>query len=104
MFIAPAFAQEANGGGGGDIITSLLPLVLIFVVFYFLLIRPQQKRSKEHRNMVTNLRRGDRVVTGGGVVGQVTKVINDNEVQVEIAEGVRGEGGARHHHDRARSQ
>ncbi len=88
MLIAPAFAQDA-GGGGGDILTSLLPLVLIFVVFYFLLIRPQQKRAKEHRNMVGNLRRGDRVVTGGGFVGQVTKVLNDNEVQVEIAEGVR---------------
>ncbi|MEQ8655035.1 MAG: preprotein translocase subunit YajC [Kiloniellales bacterium] len=88
MFISPAFAQDA-GGGGGDILTSLLPLVLIFVVFYFLLIRPQQKRAKQHRNMVTNLRRGDRVVTGGGFVGQVTKVLNDNEVQVEIAEGVR---------------
>jgi len=89
MLISPAFAQDAAGGGGADILTSLLPLVLIFVVFYFLLIRPQQKRQKEHRNMVTNLRRGDRVVTGGGFVGQVTKVLNDNEVQVEIAEGVR---------------
>ncbi len=88
MLISPAFAQDA-GGGGGDILTSLLPLVLIFVVFYFLLIRPQQKRAKEHRNMVTNLRRGDRVVTGGGFVGQVVKVLNDTEVQVEIAEGVR---------------
>ncbi len=89
MLISPAFAQDAAGGGGADILTSLLPLVLIFVVFYFLLIRPQQKRQKEHRSMVTNLRRGDRVVTGGGFVGQVTKVLNDNEVQVEIAEGVR---------------
>ncbi len=88
MFITPAFAQDA-AGGGSDILTSLLPLVLIFVVFYFLLIRPQQKRAKQHRSMVTNLRRGDRVVTGGGFVGQVVKVLNDNEVQVEIAEGVR---------------
>ncbi len=89
MLIAPAFAQEAPAGGGGDILTSLLPLILIFVVFYFLLIRPQQKRAKQHKGMVANLRRGDRVVTGGGFVGQVTKVLNDNEVQVEIAEGVR---------------
>ncbi|MEO1193130.1 MAG: preprotein translocase subunit YajC [Pseudomonadota bacterium] len=88
MLITPAYAQDA-AGGGGDIIMSLLPLVLIFVVFYFLLIRPQQKRAKEHRNMVANLRRGDRVVTGAGFVGQVTKTLNDNEVQVEIAEGVR---------------
>ena len=87
MFINPAFAQTAGGQGGG--LTFLIPLILIFVVFYFLLIRPQQKRMKEHQNMVTNLRRGDRIVTGGGVVGTVTKVIDDNEVQVEIAEGVR---------------
>jgi preprotein translocase subunit YajC len=87
MFISPAYAQAAGGQGGG--LTFLIPLILIFVVFYFLLIRPQQKRMKEHQNMVSNLRRGDRIVTGGGVVGTVTKVIDDNEVQVEIAEGVR---------------
>ena len=87
MFISPAYAQGAGGQGGG--LTFLIPLILIFVVFYFLLIRPQQKRMKEHQNMVANLRRGDRIVTGGGVVGSVTKVIDDNEVQVEIAEGVR---------------
>ncbi|MBC6416959.1 MAG: preprotein translocase subunit YajC [Rhodospirillales bacterium] len=86
MFITPAYAQDA---GGADVVMQFLPIVLIFVVFYFLLIRPQQKRAKEHRNMVANLRRGDRVVTGGGFVGQVSKVIDDNEVQVEIADGVR---------------
>ena len=90
MLISPAFAQEGGAAPGGpDLLTSLLPLVLIFVVFYFLLIRPQQKKMKEHRNMVANLRRGDRVVTGGGLVGVVTRVINDGEVQVEIADGVR---------------
>jgi preprotein translocase subunit YajC len=87
MFISPAYAQAAGGQGGG--FAFLIPLILIFVVFYFLLIRPQQKRMKEHQNMVANLRRGDRIVTGGGLVGSVTKVIDDNEVQVEIAEGVR---------------
>jgi len=66
-----------------------LPLVLIFVVFYFLLIRPQQKKMKAHRGMVEALKRGDRVATGGGLLGTVTKVISDSEVQVEIAEGVR---------------
>jgi len=70
-------------------LVSLLPLVLIFVVFYFLLIRPQQKKVKVHRAMVEALRRGDRVVTGGGIIGAVTKVLNDNEVQIEVAEGVR---------------
>ena len=89
MLIAPAFAQEAPAAGGGDMFLSLAPIILIFVVFYFLLIRPQQERAKEHRNLVANLRRGDRVVTGGGLIGQVTKVLNENEVQMEIAEGVR---------------
>ncbi len=88
MLISPAHAQAAGGDGGG-LLVQLLPIILIFVVFYFLLIRPQQKRMKEHRNMVANLRRGDRIVTGGGLIGQVTKVVNENEVQVEIAEDVR---------------
>jgi len=90
MLIAQAFAQEgAPAAGGADILTSLLPLLLIGVVFYFLLIRPQQKKAKEHRQMIENLRRGDRVVTSGGIVGTVTKVGDDGQVQLEIAEGVR---------------
>ena len=95
MLISTALAQESGGDGGGgglggpDMLTSLLPLVLIFVVFYFLMIRPQQKKMKEHRATVANLRRGDRVVTGGGLIGAVTRVINEAEVQVEIADGVR---------------
>jgi len=86
MLISPAFAQSA--GGGGDL-TSLLPFVLIFVVFYFFLIRPQQKRAKEHREMVSQLRRGDKVITSGGLVGTVTKSVDDQEtVEVEIAKDV----------------
>lgn len=88
MLISPAYAQ-AGGGGGGDILVSLLPIILIFVVFYFLLIRPQQKKVKQHRAMIEALRRGDRVVTSGGIVGQITKVISDGEVEVEIAQGTR---------------
>lgn len=88
MLITPAYAQAA-GGGGGDLIASMAPLVLIFVIFYFLLIRPQQKRAKEHKNMVENLRRNDRVVTGGGIIGKVTKVGEDEEIEVEISEGTR---------------
>lgn len=88
MLISPAYAQTAGGGGDAGLV-SLLPLVLIFVVFYFLLIRPQQKKMKAHRAMVDALRRGDRVVTGGGIIGSVTKVLSDNEVQIEVAEGVR---------------
>ena len=88
MLISPAYAQAAGDGGAGGMF-QLLPLVLIFVVFYFLLIRPQQKKMKTHRTMVEALKRGDKVVTGGGLVGTVTKAPEGNEVQVEIADGVR---------------
>lgn len=89
MFITEAFAQDAAAGGGADILMSLAPIVLMFVIFYLLLIRPQQKKMKEHRNMLANLRRGDKVVTSGGIVGTVTKVTDDDKVAVEIADGVR---------------
>ena len=87
MFVSPAFAQGTGGGFGG--FESLLPLVLIFVVFYFLLIRPQQKKQKSHREMLGALRRGDRIVTGGGLIGQITRVISENELIVEIAQDIR---------------
>jgi len=91
MLISPAYAQAAGGGGlGGDgMLTGLLPIVLIFVVFWFLLIRPQQKRMKEHKAMIANLRRGDKVVTGGGIIGTITKVLDEGEVEVEIASDVK---------------
>ena len=88
MFISPAFAQAADGGGFGGL-GGLLPLILIFAVFYFLLIRPQQKKAKMHKEMLASVRRGDRVVTGGGIVGTVTKVVDDHEVTVEIAQGIK---------------
>src|SRR3546814_7513949 len=88
MLISPAYAQAA-GGGGGDPFMTFLPIILIFVVFYFLLIRPQQKKAKQHREMVPALRRGDKVVTAGGMIGTVTKIISDTEAQVELAGGVR---------------
>ena len=88
MFVTPAYAQAAAGGGGGGI-EAFLPLILIFVVFYFLLIRPQQKKMKAHKSMLGALRRGDKVVTGGGIMGTVTKVIDDNEISVEIADGIK---------------
>src|SRR3546814_1749917 len=68
MFISPAYAQA--GGAGAFDIAAFLPLILIFAVFYFLLIRPQQKKVKQHRELVSNLRRGDRVVTAGGIIGR----------------------------------
>ncbi len=87
MFISEAYAQAAGGDGGG--LVGLLPFVLIFVVFYFLLIRPQQKRAKEHKAMVEALKRGDKVITSGGIVAKVSKIIDDNEVEVEIASDVK---------------
>ncbi|PWC32414.1 preprotein translocase subunit YajC [Azospirillum sp. TSO35-2] len=90
MFVSTAYAQTAApAGGGSDMLVQFLPLVLIFVVFYFLLIRPQQKKMKEHKTMLSAIRRGDRVVTGGGIIGIVTKVGADDEITVEIAENVR---------------
>lgn len=86
MFISPAYAQSGGGFGGME---SLLPLVLIFVVFYFLLIRPQQKKAKAHREMLGNLHRGDRIVTSGGLIGKITRIPNDAELILEIAEGVK---------------
>ena len=74
---------------GDGAMLQILPLVLIFVVFYFLLIRPQQKKVRDHRDLIAGIRRNDVVVTGGGIVGKVTKVIDDHTVQVEIAENVR---------------
>ena len=87
MFISLAYAQDASGGS--DMFVSFLPLVLIFVVFYFLLIRPQQKRAKDHKTMIAAVRRGDTVVTAGGVIGKVTKVKEDGNLQVEIADNIR---------------
>ena len=90
MFISPAHAQAAGGGFGGfGGFESLLPLVLIFVVFYFLLIRPQQKKVKAHRQMLNVVKRGDRVLTGGGIIGTVTRVKDNDELVVEIADGVK---------------
>ncbi len=86
--ITPAFAQGL-GGGSSDVLMSLVPFVLIFVIMWFLIIRPQQKRVKAHQEMIKNVRRGDTVVTSGGIVAKVSKVIDDGEIEAEIADGVR---------------
>jgi preprotein translocase subunit YajC len=91
MFSTPAFAQAAGSGGASAgpeaFLLQLLPLVMILVVFYFLLIRPQQKRLKEHQERISGLRRGDTVVTSGGIIGKITKVADD-EATIEIAPNV----------------
>ena len=76
MLITPAYAQAAGGAGAGSAFSAFIPIILIFVVFYFLLIRPQQKRMKDHKAMLNAIRRGDRVVTNGGIIGTVTKVFD----------------------------
>ena len=90
MFITPAFAQAAAAGGDtNSMLMSLLPFALIFVIMHFLILRPQQKKVKEHAELVKNIRRGDTVVTTGGLVGKVTKVVDDEQIEFEISDGVR---------------
>ncbi|WP_150524565.1 preprotein translocase subunit YajC [Roseibium sediminis] len=89
MFVTPAYAQAAGGAAGPDFLISMLPFVAIFAIMYFLIIRPQRQRMKQHQDMVTNLRRGDTVVTSGGLIGKVAKVVDDGELQIELAEGVK---------------
>jgi preprotein translocase subunit YajC len=89
MFVTPAFAQAAPAAGAGSALASFIPLILIFLIMYFLLIRPQQKKLKEHKAMVEALRRGDQVLTQGGIVAKVTKVQEDGLLEVEIADGVK---------------
>lgn len=89
MLISTAWAQSGGAAGGGGLMQTIIMMVLIFGVFYFLMIRPQQKKVKAHREMVSALRRGDKVVTAGGIYGTVAKVMNEAEVALEIADGVR---------------
>jgi preprotein translocase subunit YajC len=94
MLITPAFAQSGLSGlfGGGDsggMVLQFMPLILIIVIMYFLVLRPQQQKVKQHQAMVKALRRGDTVITNGGVVAKVTKVVDDDQIEVEIADGVR---------------
>ncbi|MEM8935976.1 MAG: preprotein translocase subunit YajC [Pseudomonadota bacterium] len=87
MWISPAFAQAADAAAPNPFLT-FAPMIFIFVIFYFLLIRPQQQARKKHMEMVSAVRRGDTVVTAGGMVGKVTKVLEGEEVMVEIADNV----------------
>lgn len=90
MFVTPAFAQAAGGAGGTtDLLTSLAPILILVVIFWFLIFRPQQKRLKEHKAMIAAVRRGDTIVTVGGLVGKVSKVQENEDLEVEIAQGVK---------------
>lgn len=88
MFVTPAYAQAAAAGGTAGGLISFVPILLIFLIMYFLMIRPQQKKMKEHKAMIEALRRGDQVVTSGGMIGKVVKVA-DNELEVELAQNVK---------------
>jgi preprotein translocase subunit YajC len=89
MLITPAFAQSSSGGGGADIMGTAFLFIALIAIWYFLIIRPQQAQVKKHKEMLGNLRRGDTIVTNGGLIGKVTKVVDEQEFQVEIADGVR---------------
>jgi preprotein translocase subunit YajC len=90
MFASPAYAATGAGASGGaaSFFMQIFPLVLIFIIFYFLLIRPQQRRIKDHQRMVADVKVRDTAITSGGLIGKVTRV-EDNEVELEIAQGVK---------------
>ncbi len=89
MLFTPAYAQS-GAGGGADLFSLLFPFALIFIIMYFLVIRPQQKRLKEHREMLGALKRGDEIITSGGLIAKITRVKDDaDEVEAEIAQGVK---------------
>lgn len=89
--ITPAFAQTMSGpvGGASEILFQIAPFGLIFVIMYFLVLRPQQRKAKDHADLIKNVRRGDSVVTTGGLIGKITKVVDDAELEIEIAPNVR---------------
>jgi preprotein translocase subunit YajC len=93
MFVTPAFAQAATGAaaapGGADLLIQFAPILLLVVIFWLLIFRPQQKRMKAHQAMLSSITRGDTVVTTGGLVGKVTKAVDGEDLEVEIAQGTR---------------
>jgi len=90
MPFVPIFAQALGGGSStSDLLLTIAPIIMVLPIWYFFVIRPQQQRVDSHKQLVANVRRGDTVVTSGGIIGKVIRVVDDNEVQVEIADGVR---------------
>ncbi|MEQ8657742.1 MAG: preprotein translocase subunit YajC [Hyphomicrobiales bacterium] len=91
MFVTPAYAQAAGAAGGGSLVMTFLPFIFIFVIMWFLIIRPQRQQMKRHKEMIANVRRNDTIVTSGGIIGKVTKVLDDeaNEIEVQVSDGVK---------------
>jgi preprotein translocase subunit YajC len=91
MFVTPAYAQASGAGAGGmdAILINFVPIILMVAVFWFFLIRPQQKRAKEHAAMLSAITRGDTIVTTGGLVGKVTRAVDNEDLEVEVAQGVK---------------
>ena len=89
MFITPAYAQSTGFADTSGLFGMILPLVMIMVVFWFLLIRPQQRKAKEHQELLKKISRGDTVITNGGLIGKVVKIVDDNELQVEVGDNVK---------------
>jgi preprotein translocase subunit YajC len=88
-FITPAYAQAVGVGGPTEFVMQLVPFAVILLIMYFMIMRPQQKRAKAHQEMISNIRRGDTVVTAGGIIAKVSRTVDDSEVEVEIAPGVK---------------
>jgi preprotein translocase subunit YajC len=88
-FITPAFAQSIGGGSTSDIVMQLAPFGVILIIMYFLILRPQQRKAKEHQDLIKNVRRGDTVVTTGGLIGKVSRTVDDGEIEIEIAPNVK---------------
>lgn len=89
MWVTPALAQSPGASAGGGLLVTVMPFILIFVIMYFLVLRPQRQQMKRRGEMLAAIRRGDTIVTGGGLIGKVSKVVDDNELEVQIAEGVK---------------
>jgi preprotein translocase subunit YajC len=89
MFVSPAYAQAAGAPGAGDFFVSFVPILLLILIFWLLIFRPQQKRMKAHQAMLGSIRRGDTIVTSGGLVGKVVKAVENEDLEIEIAQGVK---------------
>jgi preprotein translocase subunit YajC len=89
FLISPAYAETVGASAGAEVLIQMAPFGIILLIMYFLILRPQQQRAKAHQELISNLRRGDTVVTNGGLIGKVTKTIDDSEIEIEIAPNVR---------------